>query len=47
MLKPLAYKRREDLQMSPLERALLKEYFRCDVERLAGMLGRDLRAWLR
>jgi hypothetical protein len=40
-------KRREELRMIPLERGLMMEYFRCDVERLAGLLRRDPGAWLR
>lgn len=46
-LRGVVYKRREEVRMSVLERAMLVEYFARDVERLGGMLGRDLSGWLR
>jgi hypothetical protein len=46
-LKPVVYQRRETIEVSVEARSLLVEYYREDVERLSGMLGRDLSGWLR
>ena len=45
-LRSLLVRSRSSLVVQPRERALLAEYYRDDVTRLAGLLDRDLSAWL-
>ena len=46
-LKSAVYFRKGSHRMDPEERRFLVEYYRADVERLQGILHRDLSAWLR
>jgi hypothetical protein len=46
-LRSLAFRSRATLVMEPADRALLTEYYRDDVTKLAALLDRDLSAWLR
>ncbi len=45
-IKRLIYRQRQSLVMDPADQVFLRNYYRADVEKLEGLLGRDLRAWL-
>jgi hypothetical protein len=45
-LRPIAFDSRRSQRMSPADRAFLVEYYRDDILKLAGLLGRDLSSWL-
>ncbi len=47
MARRAALRPRADVRMEARDRAFLVEYYRADVEKLAGLIGRDLSAWLR
>jgi hypothetical protein len=45
-LKRLAFRSRESMSMEARDRAFLVDFYRQDVERLSGLVDRDLNAWL-
>ena len=45
-LKRLAFRPRESMTMKPQDRAHLIEFYREDVQRLSGLVDRDLKSWL-
>jgi hypothetical protein len=45
-LKRLAFRTGKSLAMEPADRRLLVDYYREDIQKLAGLLDRDLSTWL-
>jgi len=45
-LRSLMLRPRSSLKMEPADRALLTDYYRDDIKKLAALLDRDLSAWL-
>jgi hypothetical protein len=45
-LKRLAYRSRKSMTMEARDRAFLVEFYREDIQRLSGLVNRDLSTWL-